>query len=84
MPIDGMFTLIFAAYNAFFGVRSQDDQVRCFAGIAEHLSESGAFVIEVFVPDLTFSIVGNKSACSKSKRTAFTSTLSSTIRFDRV
>jgi hypothetical protein len=35
------------------GLLSQDDQVRCFARVAEHLTEEGVFVIEAFVPDVT-------------------------------
>ena len=53
MAIAGRFSLIFVAFNTFFGLLGQDDQVRCFRGIAEHLDDDGVFVIEVFVPDLT-------------------------------
>jgi len=53
MAIAGRFSLIFVAFNTFFGLLSQDDQVRCFTGIAEHLTDDGVFVIEAFVPDLT-------------------------------
>jgi SAM-dependent methyltransferase len=53
MPVDGTYTLIFVVFNTFFGILSQDDQVRCFAGIAQRLTEDGCFVMEAFVPDLT-------------------------------
>jgi SAM-dependent methyltransferase len=52
MAIDGRFALIFVAFNTFFGLLSQDDQLRCFAGVAERLADDGVFVIEAFVPDL--------------------------------
>lgn len=52
MPIEGRFALIFVAFNTFFGLRSQDDQLRCFSGVAERLADDGVFVIEAFVPDL--------------------------------
>jgi SAM-dependent methyltransferase len=53
MAIAGRFSLIFVAFNTFFGLSSQDDQLRCFAGVAEHLADDGLFVIEAFVPDLS-------------------------------
>lgn len=52
MAIEGRFALIFVAFNTFFGLLSQDDQLRCFAGVAERLADDGVFVIEAFVPDL--------------------------------
>jgi len=53
MAIAGRFTLVFVAFNTFFGLLSQEAQVRCFRGVAEHLTDDGVFVIEAFVPDLT-------------------------------
>lgn len=53
MAVAGRFTLIFVAFNTFFGLLTQEAQVRCFAGIAEHLTADGLFVLETFVPDLT-------------------------------
>ena len=53
MAVAGQFSLIFVAFNTFFGVLTQEDQIRCFRGIAEHLTDDGVFVIEAFVPDLT-------------------------------
>ena len=52
MPIEGRFALIFVAFNTFFGLLSQEHQLRCFAGVAERLADDGVFVIEAFVPDL--------------------------------
>ena len=53
VAIDGRISLIFVAFNTFFGLLSQEDQVRCFARVAEHLTADGAFVLEAFVPDVT-------------------------------
>lgn len=53
VAIDGRFSLIFVAFNTFFGLLSQEDQVRCFARVAEHLTADGVFVLEAFVPDVT-------------------------------
>jgi hypothetical protein len=47
------FSLIFVAFNTFFGLRTQEEQVSCFAAAAKHLLPGGAFVIEAFVPDLS-------------------------------
>lgn len=53
MAVDGRFTLIFVVFNTFFGLLSQDDQVRCFQGVSRHLTDEGVFVLEAFVPDLS-------------------------------
>ena len=53
VAVDGRFRLIFVAFNTLFGLLTQDDQVRCFHGVAEHLEDGGVFVIQAFVPDLT-------------------------------
>jgi SAM-dependent methyltransferase len=51
VPIEGQFSLVFVVVNTFFGLLSQEDQVRCFSGVARHLTDDGVFVIEAFVPD---------------------------------
>ena len=51
--VDGRFSLIFIAFNTFFALLSQDDQLRCFSRVAEHLEAQGSFVVEAFVPDIT-------------------------------
>jgi SAM-dependent methyltransferase len=53
MAVEGRFTLIFVVFNTFFGLLSQEDQVRCVQGVADHLTDDGVFVLEAFVPDLT-------------------------------
>ena len=52
VPVEGIFSLVFVAFNTFFGLPSQEAQVRCFANAAAHLAEGGVFLIEAFVPDL--------------------------------
>lgn len=49
--VDRVFSLVFVAFNTFFMLTSQEEQVRCFANVAAHLTEGGLFVIEAFVPD---------------------------------
>lgn len=51
--VDSVFSLVFVAFNTFFMLTSQEEQVRCFANVAAHLTAGGLFVIEAFVPDQT-------------------------------
>jgi SAM-dependent methyltransferase len=52
VPVDGRFSLVYLVFNTLFALLTQGDQVRCFANVAEHLTDDGAFVIECFVPDV--------------------------------
>ncbi len=51
--VDGAFSLLLVVFNTFFGLLTQDDQVRCFQGVAQHLADGGVFLMQAFVPDLT-------------------------------
>jgi SAM-dependent methyltransferase len=53
VAVDERFTLVFVAFNTFYGLLSQEAQLRCFARVAEHLTEDGLFAVEAFVPDVT-------------------------------
>ncbi len=55
---DGCFSLVYVVFNTFFGLLTQEAQVRCFANVARRLSDGGVFLIEVFVPDLTRFVRG--------------------------
>src|SRR6267378_1697044 len=37
VAVEGRFTLVYVVFNTFFGLLSQDDQVRCFANVAARL-----------------------------------------------
>jgi hypothetical protein len=50
VPVSGSYKLIFIVYNTLFNLLTQDEQVRCFTHVAEHLTEDGLFVVEAFVP----------------------------------
>ncbi|MDT8305485.1 MAG: class I SAM-dependent methyltransferase [Anaerolineae bacterium] len=52
VAIDGQFDLIYIVFNTFYALREQEEQVRCFANVAQHLKPDGRFLIEAFVPDL--------------------------------
>ena len=47
------FDLVYVVFNTFYSLLTQEDQLRCFRCVARHLAEGGAFLLEVFVPDLT-------------------------------
>jgi SAM-dependent methyltransferase len=51
--VKGRYPLIFVVFNTLFALASQDEQVRCFQNVAEHLEDEGCFVVEVFVPDMS-------------------------------
>ena len=53
VSVDGEFALVYVVFNTFFALSSQEEQVRCFRNVAAHLSPSGCFLIEAFVPDVT-------------------------------
>lgn len=50
VPVDGTYRLAFIVFNSLFNLLSQDDQVRCFVNVADHLTDDGVFVVEAFVP----------------------------------
>lgn len=47
----GPYSLILVVFNTLFALQSQEEQVRCFRGVAEALAPGGRFVVEAFVPD---------------------------------
>ena len=65
VSVEGHFSLVFVVSNTFFCLSSQEDQVRCFRNVAQHLSDDGLFVIEAFVPDLTRFVRGQNIQVSK-------------------
>ena len=53
VSVEGEFDLVFVVVNTFFALLTQEAQLVCFRNVAAHLTPGGAFVIEVFVPDLS-------------------------------
>ncbi len=49
---DARYRLIYVVFNTFFAQVTQEDQLACFASVAEHLESGGVFLLEVFFPDL--------------------------------
>ncbi len=54
VPVEGMFDLVFVAFNTFHNLLTQEDQIRCFENVASHLNESGVFLIEAGLPSEHF------------------------------
>ena len=50
--VPGEFSLVYLVWNSISNLRTQAEQVQCFANAARHLSPGGRFVIELWVPPL--------------------------------
>lgn len=50
------YTLVFVAYNSLMNLITQDEQVRCVANAARHLTADGVFVVENVVPDAMYGL----------------------------
>ena len=50
--VPGHFSLVYLVYNTLGNLRTQDEQVACFANAARHLAPGGHFVIELWVPGI--------------------------------
>ena len=46
------YSLVYVVFNTFYAMLTQDDQVKCFAAVADRLVSGGRFVLRGFVPDL--------------------------------
>ncbi len=62
--VDGRFGLIFVVFNTFFALPTQEEQIRCFRCVAQHLAPDGVFLIQAFVPDLTRFVRGQTVSAS--------------------
>jgi hypothetical protein len=56
VPVSGTYRLIYVVWNTLFNLLTQDDQVKCFVNVANHLTEDGAFVIEALVPAFLYRL----------------------------
>lgn len=45
------FQLMYVVYNTFFNLLTQEEQVRCFQTVRDHLLPEGKLLLEVFGPD---------------------------------
>ncbi|MBO0842439.1 MAG: class I SAM-dependent methyltransferase [Nocardioides sp.] len=51
-PDVGTYALVYLVYNTIGNLRTQEEQVACFANAARHLAPGGRFVVETGVPGL--------------------------------
>ena len=56
VPVEGSYSLVFVVFNTFFNLLTQDDQVRCFVNVADHLTEDGVLVVEAAVPAYLYGL----------------------------
>jgi SAM-dependent methyltransferase len=54
VPVPGRYRLIYIVFNTFHNLLTQEDQVRCFENVANHLEEDGQFLIEAGLPSEYF------------------------------
>jgi hypothetical protein len=52
VDVTGEYSLIYIVFNSLFALLTQEDQIKCFRNVTEHLTQEGFFVVEAFVPDL--------------------------------
>ena len=50
--VPGKFALVYVVWNSLGNLRTQDEQVQCFANAARHLAPGGRFVVELGVPGI--------------------------------
>ena len=50
VAVPGTYRLIYVVFNTLCNLLTQDEQVRCFENVADHLTDDGSFVVEAFVP----------------------------------
>jgi SAM-dependent methyltransferase len=56
VPVSGAYRLIYVVFNSLFNLLTQEDQVKCFVNVANHLTEGGTFVIEALVPAFLYRL----------------------------
>ncbi|MFN2593804.1 MAG: class I SAM-dependent methyltransferase [Actinomycetota bacterium] len=52
VDVGGTYPLVYLVFNTLFALTTQEEQLRCFRNVAARLTPGGAFVIEVFVPNM--------------------------------
>jgi len=65
VEVEGRYRLVFVAWNSFFNLLTQADQLRCFENVAAHLDEGGAFVVEAFVPGYLYRLADDQQVAAE-------------------
>ena len=60
VPVEGEYPLVYLVFNTFYNLLSQDEQVRCFQNVAEHLTQDGLFVVEAAIPSYVYGLRNNQ------------------------
>lgn len=60
VAVPGKYQLIYLVFNTLFNLLSQDEQVRCFENVANHLTDDGLFVVEGGVPAEFYRLHNNQ------------------------
>jgi len=50
VDVPGRFDLIYVVFNTLFNLLTQEEQVRCFVNVADHLENGGRFAVEGVTP----------------------------------
>lgn len=50
VAVPSSYRLIYLVFNTLFNLLSQEEQVRCFKNVSDHLTDDGSFVVEAYVP----------------------------------
>ena len=58
--ITGKYRLIYLIFNTFYNLMTQEEQVRCFINVDQHLEEGGVFVIEGGTPTEFYNLTNNQ------------------------
>src|SRR3954452_2166417 len=60
VPVEDRYPVVYLVFNTIFALLTQEDQCRCFANVAKHLTDDGVFVVEAFLPDVTRFNLGQR------------------------
>jgi len=60
VPVEGTYRLIYVVFNTLFNLLTQEEQVRCFENVADHLTDDGSFVVEAGVPGWLYRLERNQ------------------------
>ena len=52
--LDNKFDYIFIAFNSFLHILTDDDAIKVFSCVKEHLKDNGKFVLDILAPDPDF------------------------------
>lgn len=66
VAVPGRYALIYVVWNSLFNVLTQEDQLRCFENVADHLTDGGCFVVEAFVPSFLHRLQDNQQVTAES------------------